>query len=697
MFATILALFRPFVLFSLLLLFTLLISRAGLSLWQIERFNDLQSIITLLLNGLRIDLSTLGYLLIVPSILHSWMMLSKFQSIQLQGIRLRVAWLKTLKLGFIITFITVVFFELATPAFIIEYGFRPNRLFIEYLAYPNEIARMLFNGHLLTLVTVLLLLVILCKAGWSILDKIIVAYKPTNTPCAASSTISCVVMSLVFFLCARGTLGHRPINPSLVYFSTDPLVNSLTLNSIYSVVHAYKQFGDEKNAAKLYGKMDDSRVIQLIRQETGLELQVFKDDSQPSLSTRLPVYQGKPKNLVIILEESLGAQFVSSLGGLTLTPEIDKLYSEGWAFKRLYATGTRSVRGIEAVITGFTPTPARAVVKLDKSQQGFFTIASLLKSHGYTTQFIYGGESHFDNMKGFFLGNGFTDIVDLKDMIAPKFVASWGASDEDLFNQADIELTKLHNDNKPYFSFIFSSSNHDPFEIPEQIVTPIKYSDKQLSQYDSKERMRHKAIQYADYALGNFINHAKKRPYWKDTVFLVVADHDARALGSELVPIKNFHIPGVILNSGKQHISDEYGAYDGYDNRIVSQIDLPPTLLSLIGITNRSPMLGHDLNDANAAGRAMMQYAENFAYMKDNEVTILQPQKQPQDNLPKNLQGDLQADLQEKLQRTHHNFIYDHNQKTLTSTKINQSLYDIALAHALWGSLAYENNWYRHE
>ncbi|GAC17304.1 LTA synthase family protein [Paraglaciecola arctica] len=654
MFTAVLYLFRPFILFSFLLILTLFLSRVGLAFWQLDRFDDIQSVATLIFNGLRIDLSTLGYLLVLPAMLHPWFMLSKHNKV----------WLTTLKIVFFFGFMAVVFFELATPAFIMEYGFRPNRLFIEYLDYPNEVMKMLCNGHLLTLGLVFISLIVLGSICWPLLNKIVGLQKTANRPALIASALSSVVMLLVLFLCARGTIGHRPINPSLVYFSTDPLVNSLTLNSLYSVAHAYKQFGNEKNAAKLYGNMDNKKVISLVRQETGLAEQSFKDKTQPSLSSRDPVYKGKPKNLVIILEESLGAQFVSTLGGLPLTPQIDKLNSEGWAFKQLYATGTRSVRGIEAVITGFTPTPARAVVKLDKSQRDFFTIASLLRNNGYTTQFIYGGESHFDNMKSFFLGNGFTDIVDFKDFEDPKFVASWGACDRDLFNQADIELTKLHNSNKPFLSFIFSSSNHDPFEIPEGIVTPIEYSDEQLSQYDEKERRRHQAIQYADFALGEFIDKAKTRPYWQDTVFLVVADHDARALGNNLVPIKNFHIPGVILNSTKGHVSDE---------RITSQIDLAPTLLSQMGIINHSPMLGHDMNDPQSSGRAMMQYAENFAYMEGNEVTILQPQKPAT------------------------NFIYDFKQKTLTPTQMNPALAEIALAHALWGSLAYKNAWYRGE
>ena len=652
MLTSIAKLLRPFFLFSLLLILLLFISRVTLALWQLDRFDGIESFLILIFNGIRIDLSTIGYLLIFPAIIHPWIMLFSSNV---------TWWLKLLKVLFISIAVSVLFFELATPAFIIEYGFRPNRLFIEYLVYPNEVIQMLVNGHLLTLVIVSLFLAIMGTILGLLLSKVIFSKERGQSISGMSATFSFVVLLLVLFLCARGTVGHRPINPAFVYFSTDPLINSLTLNSIYSVAHAYKELGNEKNASKMYGKMDTKKVIKLIQNETGLESQSFTSSTKPSLMTRHPIYRGKPKNLVIILEESLGAQFVSSLGGLPLTPELDKLSEEGWAFKNLYATGTRSVRGIEAVITGFTPTPARSVVKLDKSQSDFFTIANLLKGKNYNTQFIYGGESHFDNMKSFFLGNGFTDIVDFDDIQSPDFVASWGASDGDLFHQADIELNKLDQSEKPFFSFIFTSSNHDPFEIPQGIINPVKYTDEQLEQYDSKELSRHKAIKYADFALGEFIAKAKTQPYWENTVFLIVADHDARASGRDLIPIDNFHIPGVILHSGK---------LSTFDDRVVSQIDLAPTLLSLMGIENVSPMIGHDLNVKGSGGRAMMQYAENFAYMKGNNVSILQPQKEPL------------------------SFIYDVKHKKLISEKLQVKLAEIALAHALWGSLAYENQWY---
>ncbi len=644
-------LFRPFILFAITIIVFLTLSRAGLAIWQWERFDDFASVFNLFVSGLRIDLSLIGYLCVIPALFHPWLIETRVQR----------RWLTLLKAWFLISFVAILFFELATPAFINEYGFRPNRLFIEYLAYPSEVGKMLLNGHLLTLVIVSLVLALVMRKIFPWTQKLVASdwHGKISLQARAISFCSLVIIAL---LCARGTLDHRPINPALVYFSTDPLINSLTLNSMYSVAYAFKQFGNEKNAAKLYGKMDETRIIELVRQQTNQPASQFVDQQYPTFATRPASFKGQPKNLVIILEESLGAQYVSSLGGIPLTPELDKLNQQGWAFKRLYATGTRSVRGIEAVITGFTPTPSRSVVKLDKSQERFFTIASLLQNNGYQTQFIYGGESHFDNMKSFFLGNGFTDIVDFDDINNPQFVASWGASDGDLFNQADIELNQLHNEGKPFFSFIFTSSNHDPFEIPEGIVTPIQYSDAQLQRYNEKELRRHQAIQYADYALGQFIAKAKTQPYWDDTVFLIVADHDARVMGSDLVPINNFHIPAVILNSGLEANMDE---------RVVSQIDLAPTLLSLIGVENRSPMLGQDLTNPHASGRAMMQYAENFAYMNNDEVTILQPNKAPL------------------------NFIYQYEHNKLVTQPTNPKLAEIALAHVLWGSLAYNNQWYQ--
>jgi phosphoglycerol transferase MdoB-like AlkP superfamily enzyme len=337
----------------------------------------------------------------------------------------------------------------------------------------------------------------------------------------------------------------------------------------------------------------------------------FSSGALPTLHFQQAVYQReKPLNLVIVLEESLGATFVESLGGLPVTPELEKLKGEGWWFEQLYATGTRSVRGIEAVVAGYPPTPARSVVKLSLAQQNFYTLALGLSRQGFHTEFVYGGEAHFDNMRGFFTGNGFQHVVDRRDM-QPRFEGSWGASDEDLFDKSLERLKKLHADGKPFFSLIFSSSNHEPFEFP----------DGKIELHEPTKQTVNNAVKYADFALGRFIREAKKQPYWKDTVFLIVADHDNRVYGDSLVPVKKFHIPGLIL--GADIAPRRIGT-------MASQIDLGPTLLSLMGISSKHPMIGRDLaRDSESPGRAMLQFDNYFAWLEGSDATILRPDQPP--------------------------------------------------------------------
>ena len=258
----------------------------------------------------------------------------------------------------------------------------------------------------------------------------------------------------------------------------------------------------------------------------------------------------------------------------------------------------------------------------------------------------------FDNMKSFFLGNGFSDIVDIDDFEKVDFEGSWGASDEDLYDQAHVEFEQLQKEDKPFFSLVFTSSNHTPFEYP----------DGKIIQYDEEKNTRNNASKYSDYALGTFIAKAKASSYWQDTIFIVVADHDSRVAGASLVPIEYFRIPGVIFGAGIDKKSD---------NRLVSNIDLAPTLLSLIGISGTTPMLGHDLTQhvPRSKQRAMMQYHKNFAYMTPNAVTILQPEKKAR--------------------------AFNYIENKLVETTINTQMIEQAKAHVLFGSLAYNSQWYQ--
>lgn len=617
-----------------IVVFTL--SRFGLALWQETRVTQVNGWGQLFLQGLRIDIVSMCYLFGVPALFSV-----------LFGIN--GVWRRILRVWLTVGSVFILFMEAATPAFIETYDFRPNRLFVEYLLYPKEVFTMLANGHLTAVVSSLVLTVLAAVFYWKLAGWAVKNLRPLSWK---MRPLVALLVIAVAFIGARSSFAHRGINPAMVAFSSDPLVNSLVLNSGYSVLYAVQQLKDEDKSSEQYGKMPVEEMLEIVKNSRNRPASDYISSEIPTLTQNQATYQGKPKNIVIVLEESFGAQFIGTLGGKPLSPQFDKLAEQGWLFENLYATGTRSVRGIEAVTAGFTPTPARATVKLTKSQHGFFTIADLLGRQGYHTSFIYGGEKHFDNMASYFYGNGFQQIIDEKEYKNPKFVSTWGASDEDLFDKANETFTELAKGDKPFFSLVFTSSNHDPFEFP----------DGKIELFDKEKQTRNNAAKYADYALGHFFELAKKSNYWKDTIFLVIADHDSRVAGENLVPIRHFHIPALILGEGIE---------PRRDNRLVSQIDMPTTLLSLAGISGQYPMIGYDLTQDVNPNRAFMQYDQVQAMMKGSDVVILKP------NTP--IQG----------------FEYNKAQELLTPKEQTEAMKKEALAHALLGSYLYKNQLYK--
>lgn len=630
----------PLLAFFLIALIGLGLARAGLIAWQWERVRAVDGLWPVLLYGLRMDVSLLCILLLGPALV----------ALAVPGhVAVQRLWRPLLAFALTAIAVVLIFMEAATPSYINQYGVRPSRIFVEYLIYPREVFSTLWGAYKLQLLMAAVLVVATAVVVWRH------SYRQAARAPSWRWWQRLLVLPLVFALMvvgARSSFGHRAVNASTVAFSSDPLVNSLALSSAYSVLHAVYGLRYESGDSRYDGTLPPEEVLARIRANMDPASREFLDPAIPTLHRQRPSRTlARPLNLVIVLEESLGAQFVGALGGLPLTPELDRLAREGWWFTRLYATGTRSVRGIEAVITGFPPTPAPSVVKLGLAQDGFYTLARTLRAHGYTTEFIYGGESHFDNMAGFFLNNGFERVIDERDFAQPGFRGSWGVSDEDLFERAHAEF--LQHGDRPFFALVFSSSFHSPFEFP----------DGRIELYEQPKQTERNAVKYADYALGKFFQKAKQAPYWANTLFLVVADHDARVYGASLVPIERFHIPGLILGPGIR--PQQY-------TKPASQIDLAPTLLSLLGLHSEHPMIGHDLTrlPAGFPGRAIMQYENNHAYLRGEEVVIHEPRKPGRQ------------------------FRYAGG-RLVPVEHADEELVRDALAHALWPSAAYRDRSYR--
>ena len=582
----------------LLVLLLLSVSRLGLFIWQYDRVSAAGELAPLLLQGVRADMILAGLLLVVPLlVMPVWARAASFRS-----------WRYFCYLWSLLALCAVLFVEISTPQFILQYDIRPNRLYVEYLKYPQEVFSTLWQGFR----TMLLAGVALTAALLWGAAKLLARVRDTATPYSNKVLwLSWPLAIVLVFAMIRSTTEHRPANPALFAVTGDALVNSLVISSPYSVLYALYSLRHEANASEIYGKLSDEQIITQALDWPWLKPLQFDLQYPTSHFRAASIKRDKPLNLVIVLEESLGATFVESLGGVAVTPNLEALKDEGWWFENLYATGTRSVRGIEAVISGFMPTPAQSAVKLSLAQQHFFTLGTALAEQGYHNSFVYGGEAHFDNMRSFFTGNGFTQVIDLPQIEQPVFVGSWGASDEDLFRAAHQHLLKMHQQGQPSFSLIFSSSNHTPFEFP----------DGRISLHESPKNTVNNAVKYADYALGQFIAKAKQSAYWQDTVFLIVADHDNRVYGNNLVPVEKFHIPGLILGADIQ---------PKRITPVASQIDLAPTLLSLMGISAQTPLIGRDFSrDSTSPGRALLQFDQYFALMEQQDVTILRPQQTP--------------------------------------------------------------------
>jgi phosphoglycerol transferase MdoB-like AlkP superfamily enzyme len=497
--------------------------------------------------------------------------------------------------------------ENTTFPFFAEYDVRPNYKFVEYLEYPKEVFSMLFAEYKLALSLAMLMMALV---GWLYARVSKNDFIKVFEDAYWKRLALFIPLGLLLFIGIRSSFGHRPANNSDAMYSSNRVINEITKNTMYSV--AYSVYANKKFSSKVlkqYGKMDIKEALH--RTEKRLNIQSEDKISHFRRDVKTHFQQDKPKNLVILLQESVGAQFVAAVGGEEgITPEFNRLAKEGLLFSDLYSNGTRSIRGIAGIVAGNFAVPGKGVLKRSKSQSEWFTIARLFKPLGYETSFIYGGESRFDNMKGWFLGNGFDKVHDEAKMENPCYVGTWGVCDDEVVSYADNEFKTLSDAGKPFMSVIFSTSNHSPFDFPDDKIELV----------DGVEKKSVKnAIKYADFAVGQMIQKAKNNGYYENTIFLIVADHNVRVYGDDSVPVNMFHIPGLILGGGV-----EAGVYD----KISTQPDIIATTLDLVGVDFAYPVLGHSIYSDKKQELAFMQFNNNYALMDKDIVTVLRPGKE---------------------------------------------------------------------
>jgi len=367
----------------------------------------------------------------------------------------------------------------------------------------------------------------------------------------------------------------------LIVFSADSLslssnrvANEIAANGISSLFRAFHT--NELDYNQYYRTIDRTAAFSIMQKELYLKGQQMIT-AAPDLNRW---FEGYPEalgklNVIVIVEESFGAQYVGAYGDTrNLTPYFDRLSRRGVLFANAYASGTRTVRGLSAIVTSMPPIPSEGIMKRQGSEH-IANWGAVLQQHGYKSSFLYGGHGLFDNMNHFFSSNGFavSDLSEIKDITHRTI---WGVCDEDLFNHAEKYYKRISVDGAPFFSVIMTTSNHSPYTFPDGVPGVPTSGGGRLA-----------GIIYADHSLGKFIEHAEKSSWGKNSLFVIVADHDARVYGSQLVPMLHYRIPLLIIAPGR------------LQQRVVKirtgQIDIAPTVMGLLGLPFVAPFYGQDI------------------------------------------------------------------------------------------------------
>lgn len=391
-------------------------------------------------------------------------------------------------------------------------------------------------------------------------------------------------------------------------FSDNTYVNELAGNGLYELFAAYRN--NELNYEQFYKKLPNDQVVDIIKDQIKTPEATFIEGSMSSIERKINNPGEEQKlNVVMISIESFSADFMGIFGNdKNLTPHLDSLANHSLVFTNLYATGTRTVRGLEALSICVPPTPGQSIVRRP-SNENLFSLGELFNEKGYQSKYIYGGYGYFDNMNNFFANNGY-EVVDRTALADNEidYENIWGVADENLFSLAVKEIDKTTMGGKPIFAQIMTTSNHRPYTYPEGRIDIPSHTG------------REGAVKYTDYAIGKFIKDASSKPWFNNTLFVIVADHCASSAGKTDLPVDKYHIPMLLYSPA--HIQA------GRMDRLMSQIDIGPTLLGLLNFSYTSKFFGYDMFKLEQGReRAFISTYQKLGFIKNGKMVILSPQK----------------------------------------------------------------------
>jgi phosphoglycerol transferase MdoB-like AlkP superfamily enzyme len=534
--------------------------------------------------GLYIDLSSSCYLLVLPYLI--WVA-HRFTPFALANRLLRIY-----------TFACVLLVSLITVADLHayrEYGAKLNAQTVAYLRYPREALASVSSSPLLLLFSLVGLLTLV---GMLIYGRLCRELYPKNSGAPRSPVVLRGALSLFFaaliFLGIRGSVGVAPMNPSFAYFSEQQFANHAALNASWNLMYDTKYYFRHKGNSFVY--LPDAemraRVERIFRRGT-------PSDTEEILTTKRP-------NIVVFILESWTADVIGALGAEKgITPVFDELAQGGLLFTDFYANGNRSSFGIPAVLAGFPSTPEGSVLNHPLKVDRLPTLGAVLKEQGYATQFHYGGDDRFDDMHAFIVHSGFQKVVDREAFDKKDMNSKWGAQDHVLFKRV---IDDLRGERTPFFSALFTLSSHEPFEVPMETV--YKGSDG-VSLFKN-------AVHYSDRSLKGFFDKARRESWYKNTLFVFVADH-----GHTLPLFRNnfqperYRIPLLLYGDV---LKKEYRGVR--KSSIGSQSDIAATLLAQLGLPSDAFLWSNNLLNRHRNDYAYYNFNTGFALRTPGQTTV---------------------------------------------------------------------------
>jgi len=569
-----------------------LVTRLGLLLISWSNVQaSLGALLEIFTTGFLFDSGFFAYALILPT-LYLWLVPQKIWEKKMHSRWVELMVFATLYAGSFVAVAEYLFWD--------EFNVRFNFISIDYLIYRREVTDNilesypvipLFGGMLVVSLLVYYLLRPLIRQAFLTQEKF-----------AQRSLIAIILLCLP-------VVSYFSLDQPLRKISENVYQKELASNGPYQFVAAFRN--NELDYKQFYASLPQQQASDLLQRD-------IKESNSHFLSNNLfdikrQVNNPGPEkklNIVMIMVESLSSDFLGYFGNQQgWTPNLDKLVEKSLFFPNFYATGTRTTRGLEAVTLSIPPTPGRSIVKRIGRETNQWSLGNVLNTKGYESYFIYGGRSYFENMNAFFGGNGY-QIVDQTSVPSEEisFSNAWGMSDGDIYQQATKVADRVNKQQKPFFLHLMTTSNHRPYTYPEgKIDIPSGTG-------------RSGAIKYTDYALGQFLRQAKDKPWFKNTLFVILADHQAGSAGKHDLPIERYHIPLWI------YAPEQIAA--GKVDTLGSQLDLPPTLLSLLNMSYESFFFGKNLLKLpRDKGRAFIANYQNLGLYDGREMAILEPRK----------------------------------------------------------------------